>query len=373
MATRNDVYLGRVSVSENSELDRIQQVALVTIEGDVNTRTDVNLGKVYSNQGHPLDGVQLMLQVDESGQPVDVGTVDLSSVTGTLAVANGGTGTTTSTGSGKLVLDTSPTIVTPTIASFANATHTHQNAAGGGTLDAAAIAAGTLPVARGGTGTTTSTGTTNVVLSGSPTIVTPTIADLSNMNHTHQNAAGGGTLNAAAIAAGQLGIANGGTGASTAAAAYAAISPLQVVKLTSPVTINSGAANLATDITGLSFPVVSGRHYYFYVWIDFTTDATTTGSRWTVNGPGMTRIVYKSEYTLTGSTLTTNVHQTSLQLPAASNATSNGTGANYAMIEGFFTPSGNGTFQVQGAREVNAGGNQVVAQVGSSIQYTEQA
>lgn len=53
-----------------------------------------------------------------------------------------------STGSGSVVLDTSPTLVTPTIASFANATHTHQNAAGGGSLDAAAIGSGTLDNAR---------------------------------------------------------------------------------------------------------------------------------------------------------------------------------------------------------------------------------
>lgn len=38
------------------------------------------------------------------------------------------------TGTGLIVLASSPTIVTPTIASFANATHSHQNAAGGGTL-----------------------------------------------------------------------------------------------------------------------------------------------------------------------------------------------------------------------------------------------
>lgn len=38
------------------------------------------------------------------------------------------------TGTGSIVLASSPTIVTPTIASFANATHSHQNAAGGGTL-----------------------------------------------------------------------------------------------------------------------------------------------------------------------------------------------------------------------------------------------
>jgi len=42
---------------------------------------------------------------------------------------------TAKTGSGTIaVFDTSPTIVTPTIASFVNATHNHQNAAGGGTL-----------------------------------------------------------------------------------------------------------------------------------------------------------------------------------------------------------------------------------------------
>jgi hypothetical protein len=41
---------------------------------------------------------------------------------------------------------------TPTIPSFANAGHNHQDAAGGGALDAAAIATGSLPIARGGTG-----------------------------------------------------------------------------------------------------------------------------------------------------------------------------------------------------------------------------
>lgn len=52
------------------------------------------------------------------------------------------------TGSGNVVLATSPTLTTPTIADFTNATHNHQNAAGGGTLDAAAIASGTLAQAR---------------------------------------------------------------------------------------------------------------------------------------------------------------------------------------------------------------------------------
>lgn len=46
------------------------------------------------------------------------------------------------TGTGVMVFGTSPTIVTPTIASFTNATHDHSNAAGGGALAFARTVAG---------------------------------------------------------------------------------------------------------------------------------------------------------------------------------------------------------------------------------------
>jgi hypothetical protein len=48
---------------------------------------------------------------------------------------------------------TNKTLTTPTIGDFSNATHTHENNAGGGALSAAAIQAGVLPIARGGTNT----------------------------------------------------------------------------------------------------------------------------------------------------------------------------------------------------------------------------
>lgn len=51
-----------------------------------------------------------------------------------------------------------------------------------------------------------------LVFAGSPTLTTPTIGDLTNMTHSHQNNAGGGTLNAAAIAAGTVATARLGSG-----------------------------------------------------------------------------------------------------------------------------------------------------------------
>lgn len=93
---------------------------------------------------------------------------------GTLAVARGGTGTTTSTGTGNVVLSASPTL-SGTITGGTFSGTFSGNGASITSLNAANIASGTLAVARGGTGTTTSTGSGSVVLSTSPSLTTPNI------------------------------------------------------------------------------------------------------------------------------------------------------------------------------------------------------
>jgi hypothetical protein len=108
----------------------------------------------------------------------------------TLAVASGGTGVTSSTGTGNVVLSNgftltsgtinsttinSPSLVTPALGTpssgnLSNCTFPTLNQNTSGT--AAGLSA-TLAVASGGTGVTTSTGSGSNVLSTSPTLVTP--------------------------------------------------------------------------------------------------------------------------------------------------------------------------------------------------------
>lgn len=148
--------------------------------------------------------------------------------------------------------------------------------------------------------------------------------------------------------------------------ANAISSSLSSAVLSADVTNNNAVANTIADVTGLSFAVTSGNKYYFKFIIQYTAAATTTGSRWSISGPGGT-MRYRSDYSLTTTTRTLNDSLTAHDTPAASNASSGATASNIAIIEGFYEASATGNVIARFASEVAS--SAIVAEAGSVVYY----
>ena len=146
----------------------------------------------------------------------------------------------------------------------------------------------------------------------------------------------------------------------------AAVNAMNIVVMTGDVTNNNGTANTIADVTGMTFPVTAGETYWFEFVIPYTAAATTTGSRWAINGPGSpTLLAYRSEYTLTATTTTVN-SQSTYDTPAAANATSLAAG-NVATIWGIIQPSQNGSVTARFASEISA--SAIVAKAGATLRW----
>ena len=114
---------------------------------------------------------------DASWDALDISTAD---ITGTLPVANGGTGVTSSTGTGSVVLSNSPTLVTPALGTPSSGTATNltglpisTGVSGLGTGVATFL--GTPSSANLASAVTDETGSGALVFANSPTLVTPAL------------------------------------------------------------------------------------------------------------------------------------------------------------------------------------------------------
>lgn len=141
---------------------------------------------------------------------------------------------------------------------------------------------------------------------------------------------------------------------------------VQTSSLTGDVANANATANTYMDVTGLSFPVVSGKTYYFRFWIRYTAAATTTGSRWSINGPTTSFLLYDCRWTLTTTTYQQLLYQTAYNTGTVTTSSASTTN-NIAIIEGTITASASGTVIARFASEVAS--SAITAKIGSFVNY----
>ena len=160
--------------------------------------------------------------------------------------------------------------------------------------------------------------------------------------------------------------------------ANAISSSISATVLSADVTNNNGVANTIADVTGLSFPVTNGNKYWFRFIIRYTAAATTTGSRWSINGPTTSAMAFLVETPLIATVNSTDATSTSHAItynnPTTANASSpnnTATAGQIVTIEGLLTASADGTVIARFSSEV--ANSAIIARAGSVVYYQQVA
>lgn len=142
---------------------------------------------------------------------------------------------------------------------------------------------------------------------------------------------------------------------------------LKAIVLEADDTNNNVSANTLEDVQDFKFPVENGGIYYFKFIIDFTSAATTTGTRWTINGPTNSRLNYDIRFDIVAGSSKTESMQSYNTTYDQATVSGNGPLVGQASIEGFVTVTADGFIQCRFASEVSS--SAVTAKAGSIVLY----
>ena len=123
----------------------------------------------------------------------------------------------------------------------------------------------------------------------------------------------------------------------------------------------------ANAATGLDIAVTNAVPVRFVYLIQWAANATTTGGRFSLNGPAITRLTYSVRWNTTATVVTQSPQGTSYDQAFTVGTASDAT-HNVAIIEGVLLSSASGTLSLRTSAEV-ADPGAITVKAGSSVEY----